>query len=53
VSPLLAGRSGAPRLSLGDGIELLPDLRVEGDLLSIRRHGSHLFLRYALTSRRV
>lgn len=50
VSPLLAGRSGVRRLSLADGVELLPDLRVEGDLLSIRRHGSHLFLRYGLTS---
>jgi riboflavin biosynthesis pyrimidine reductase len=53
VSPLLAGRAGVPRLSLADGIDLLPDLRVAGDLLSIRRHGDHLFLRYALTSRRV
>jgi riboflavin biosynthesis pyrimidine reductase len=52
VSPLLAGRAGVPRLSLADGAELLPDVRVAGDLLSIRRHGAHLFLRYALTSRR-
>jgi riboflavin biosynthesis pyrimidine reductase len=52
VSPLLAGRSGAPRLSLADGAELLPDVRVAGDLMSIRRHGSHLFLRYGITSRR-
>jgi riboflavin biosynthesis pyrimidine reductase len=52
VSPLIAGRAGVPRLSLADGIELLPDLRVAGDLLSIRRHGDHLFLRYSLTSRR-
>jgi riboflavin biosynthesis pyrimidine reductase len=51
VSPLLAGRSGLPRLSLADGAELLPDVRVGGDLISIRRHGSHLFLRYRLTSR--
>ena len=50
VSPLLAGRSGVPRLSLADGIELLPDVRVAGDVLSIRRHGDHLFLRYALGS---
>jgi riboflavin biosynthesis pyrimidine reductase len=49
VSPLLAGRAGAPRLSLADGAELLPGLRVAGDLLSIRRHGDHLFLRYGLT----
>jgi riboflavin biosynthesis pyrimidine reductase len=52
VSPLLAGRAGVRRLSLADGAELLPGLRVEGDLLSLRRHGSHLFLRYGLTSRR-
>jgi riboflavin biosynthesis pyrimidine reductase len=51
VSPLLAGRSGLPRLSLADGAELLPDVHVAGDLESIRRHGSHLFLRYALISR--
>jgi riboflavin biosynthesis pyrimidine reductase len=50
VSPLLAGRAGVPRLSLADGAELLPDVRVAGDLLSIRRHGGHLFLRYALGS---
>ena len=49
VSPLLAGRTGAPRLSLVDGAELLPDLRVAGRLLSVRRHESHLFLRYRLT----
>ena len=52
VSPLLAGRSGLPRLSLADGAELLPDVRVAGDLVSIRRQDSHLFLRYFLTSPR-
>ncbi len=52
VSPLLAGRSGAQRMSLADGAELLPGVRVAGDLLSVRRHGSHLFLHYSLTSRR-
>jgi riboflavin biosynthesis pyrimidine reductase len=52
VSPLLAGRSGMRRLSLADGVELLPDLRVGARLLSIRRHESHLFLRYELNSRR-
>jgi riboflavin biosynthesis pyrimidine reductase len=46
VSPLLAGRSGEPRLSLADGAELLPELRVAGELVSIRRHASHLFLQY-------
>jgi riboflavin biosynthesis pyrimidine reductase len=54
VAPLLAGRSGSPRLSLADGAEFLPRLRVAGELRSLRRHESHLFLRYALgvTSRR-
>jgi riboflavin biosynthesis pyrimidine reductase len=50
VSPLLAGRATARRLSLVDGAELLPDARVGGELLSIRRHAEHLFLRYALAS---
>jgi riboflavin biosynthesis pyrimidine reductase len=50
VSPLLAGRSGLPRLSLADGAELLPDVRVAGELVSIRRHESHLFLRYCFGS---
>jgi riboflavin biosynthesis pyrimidine reductase len=52
VSPLLAGRSGVRRLSLADGVELLPDVRVGARLLSIRRHESHLFLRYELSARR-
>ena len=49
VAPLMAGRSGSPRLSLADGAELLPGVRVAGDLVSIRRHESHLFLRYWLS----
>lgn len=48
VSPLLAGRLGVKRLSLADGANLLPDTRVEARVLSVRRHESHLFLRYAL-----
>lgn len=48
VSPLLAGRAGNPRLALVEGLELLPSLRVEGALRSVRRGGDHLFLRYAL-----
>jgi riboflavin biosynthesis pyrimidine reductase len=48
VSPLLAGRSGGGvRLGLVEGIDFLPSLRVAGELLGIRRHGAHLFLRYA------
>jgi len=44
VSPLLAGRG----LSLVEGVELLPDRRVAGTLAGVRKHGAHLFLRYAL-----
>ena len=46
LSPVLAGRGGGERLSLVEGVELLPDRRVDGRLLGIRRGGSHLFLRY-------
>jgi riboflavin biosynthesis pyrimidine reductase len=52
VSPLLAGRSGVRRFSLADGIDLLPDVRVGARLLSVRRHESHLFLRYELNAPR-
>ncbi|HET7572278.1 MAG TPA: dihydrofolate reductase family protein [Gaiellaceae bacterium] len=48
VSPLLAGRASAPRLALVEGVELLPATRVAGRLLSARRGGEHLFLRYRL-----
>jgi riboflavin biosynthesis pyrimidine reductase len=44
VSPVLAGRG----LSLVEGVELLPGRRVGGTLAGVRRHGSHLFLRYSL-----
>ncbi len=50
VSPLLAGRAGTEvRLGLVEGVELIPETRVAGHLRSVRGHGSHLFLRYALT----
>jgi riboflavin biosynthesis pyrimidine reductase len=48
VSPLLAGRAGAARLGLVEGLELVPQTRVAGRLRSVRTHGSHLFLRYSL-----
>ena len=44
VSPVLAGRG----LSLVEGVELLPGRRIGGTLAGVRRHGSHLFLRYSL-----
>lgn len=51
VSPLLAGRSDlSQRLGLVEACELLPDHREQARLLSIRRDGAHLFLRYALSS---
>jgi len=48
VSPLLAGRSLDAVLSLVEGVQLLPDRRVAGELRGVRRHGAHLFLRYVL-----
>jgi riboflavin biosynthesis pyrimidine reductase len=49
ISPLLAGRAeAATRLGLVEGIELLPDVRLGGRLLGVRRAGDHLLLRYAL-----
>jgi riboflavin biosynthesis pyrimidine reductase len=49
VSPLLAGRdSPEDRLGLIQGFSALPDTRLNGRLLSVRRAGAHLFLRYGL-----
>ena len=50
TSPFLAGQAGdASRLQLVEGADLVP--LVEGRVLSIRRHGDHLFTRYELTGR--
>ena len=46
ISPLVAGRGAAPRPSLADGVELLPTVREESELASVRVAGGHLFLRY-------
>jgi len=47
-SPLLAGDAGpGSRLRLVEAADLLPP--VAGRLTSLRRHGDHLFSRYALT----
>ena len=47
VSPVLAGRLGAGRrLGLVEGVELLPGARVAPRLVSLRRGGDHLFMRY-------
>ena len=49
VSPVLAGRLAAGgRLGLVEGVELLPQARVGGRLLSVRKSDEHLFLRYRL-----
>jgi riboflavin biosynthesis pyrimidine reductase len=48
VSPVLAGRGGDERFGMVEGVELLPRAGVWTRLLSTRRHGDHLFLRYGL-----
>ena len=47
VSPLLAGR-GTTAFGLVEGVSLLPGREQEARLRSVRAHGSHLFLHYAL-----
>jgi riboflavin biosynthesis pyrimidine reductase len=48
LSPVLAGRLGAGRLALVEGVELLPEATAALELLSVRKHEDHLFLRYAV-----
>src|SRR5579859_5445524 len=48
VSPVVAGRNGGGRLGMVGGSELLPSSGVWSILLSSRRHGDYLFLRYGL-----
>jgi riboflavin biosynthesis pyrimidine reductase len=49
ISPLLAGRSaGRSRPALVENAELLPATTIECELLTLRRAGSQLFLRYRL-----
>jgi riboflavin biosynthesis pyrimidine reductase len=47
LSPLLAGRGGGDRLGLVEGAALLPP-GAPARLLGLRRHGGHVFLRYAI-----
>jgi riboflavin biosynthesis pyrimidine reductase len=50
LSPVVAGRhTVGRRLGLVEGVELLPQLRRAGRLVSVRRSESHVFLRYTLT----
>lgn len=51
VSPVLAGRGANPRLGMIAGLELLPARGEWSKLLSARRHGDFLFLRYGLPTR--
>jgi riboflavin biosynthesis pyrimidine reductase len=51
LSPVLAGRDGETRLGMVADAELLPGRRVSNDLLSARRHGDFLFLRYGIGKR--
>lgn len=49
LSPILGGRlEGQTRFGMIEGAELLPDVRLAGELRSARRSGDHLFLHYAL-----
>jgi riboflavin biosynthesis pyrimidine reductase len=48
ISPLVAGRGQERRLGMVEGVELLPGTAALGRLLSARRHGDYLFLRYGL-----
>jgi riboflavin biosynthesis pyrimidine reductase len=51
ISPVIAGRDAEHRMGMIEGVELLPKLQVWGSLLSARRHGDYLFLRYRMPAR--
>jgi riboflavin biosynthesis pyrimidine reductase len=48
VSPVVAGRDGDARLGMVTGAEFLPGHGVWSKLLTLRRHGDFVFLRYGL-----
>jgi riboflavin biosynthesis pyrimidine reductase len=48
LSPVLAGRAAEPRLGMLAGVELLPNRGVWSRLMSARRQGDFLYLRYSL-----
>jgi riboflavin biosynthesis pyrimidine reductase len=48
VSPVLAGRDNERRFGMVEGVELLPKAGVWSRLISARRHGDYLFVRYGL-----
>jgi len=43
---VVAGRADEPRFGMVEGIELLPAKGAWSKLLSARKHGDYLFLRY-------
>jgi riboflavin biosynthesis pyrimidine reductase len=51
VSPVVAGRDAEPRLGMVEGVELLPAQGAWSNLLSVRRHGNYMFLRYGFRGR--
>jgi riboflavin biosynthesis pyrimidine reductase len=48
IAPVVAGRGDEPRLGMVEGVELLPAKGAWSALLSARRHGDYLFLRYGI-----
>lgn len=48
ISPVVAGRNDQSRLGMVAGVELLPHRVTSTQLMSARRHGDYLFLRYDL-----
>jgi riboflavin biosynthesis pyrimidine reductase len=48
MSPVVAGRDKEDRLGMVAGVEFLPARGLWSRLLSVRRHGDFLFLRYGL-----
>jgi riboflavin biosynthesis pyrimidine reductase len=51
ISPVLAGRDREARLGMVQGVELLPGAGAWSELLSARRHGGYLFMRYRTPAR--
>jgi len=50
LSPVVAGRARDYRSGMVEGAEFLPGRGIWGNLLSARRHGDFMFLRYSLGS---
>jgi riboflavin biosynthesis pyrimidine reductase len=51
LSPVIAGRDRETRLGMVAGVEMLPARQLWSHLLSARRHGEFLFLRYRVKDR--